>query len=77
MVKTRSRRAVLIASSTTVSSCEGNDVARDVSVRVQADGMGINPRECDEEYTLRDLDYVDPETYAIEPPEEARTPGSE
>ena len=58
----------------TVDPCEGDgSAARDVSVRIRQDGTGIIPWECDQDYTRRELEYVDPSEYAIDPPQATGT----
>ena len=53
----------------TIPTCEANGgSARDVSVRVRADGTGIIPWGCDQDYTRRKLEYVEASEYAIDPP---------
>lgn len=61
----------------TVRPCGGNeDAVRDVSVRVREDGTGIIPWACDEEYTRRELEYVNATEYAIDEPQATERPAT-
>ncbi|WP_226023311.1 hypothetical protein [Halomicrobium salinisoli] len=59
----------------TVPTCESGNTGRTVSVRAQADGLGVIPWGCeDSDYTLRELDYGQPDEYAVDPPAGADSP---
>ncbi len=65
--------------SITVPTCESGNTGRTVSVRTQADGLGVIPWGCEEsDYTLRELDYGEPDEYNVDPPAGADSlPGTE
>lgn len=59
----------------TVTPCEDDDAVtmRDVSVRVEPEAMRVVPWECQDEYTERDMEYVEAFEHRVDDPGDVET----